>query len=527
MRSDFKQEMDGIEQRSYCVNIVRSFVVSSCPRDIRDMFGIKEVENTDYINEETYKKYDHLINVIMQVLVHIAHRTLAEDKKCDMKDIINFLDNIIPTLPSKCHVTDSKRLAAYIVVNVLQNNGNPFEYEVYDSREERYKKTYVRLIRESEHQYFLENDAFDFLFRSKELGDEYEYEIDTFRLIVSMKHQNYQLALRTSQNLLYTLRHMMNLMDSYIQRCRENIHKVDKEEYEKIISSYSDIISSEQKELKEIKKNAEKKVEDLKKVINKGIDDENTKENKQRLMEVVDNLSVILRGQRELINKKNRMSEIYLNLIKDSFSISLIERMNFDKDIMRRLRNTDVDFIPVIRNFLSVLKTPELPRFFNIEQYYEAVVIKEEGEEEGIDIDNLMEDKDNETVKLCNEIYCEIMLELFYYMSDHHSFVLEDFINSLSEEKINKWTQMKLLQNVFSSMFNQGFINMEIARKNMGFEPHGKFDFLWCLSQIPDSLKVMKEIRIEPSEDCFIFYAKDGENVRRFEWSNLRIEVGV
>ena len=246
LRSEWQELLSGFEKRMKFINIVRSLIKHRAKDEIRSMIPEQEI----------------LDNLILAVLVYIKDRTLGAEQTCTLRDIEGFLEDLTAVLPENCQV-DAAVLSRYIMVDVLQNGGTLMEYTTFDSTSETFRQQSVRLIHEEQGSYHLTDEAFDFLFRSKEIESELDYSVTRFRMKEYMKRDNYQQALDASRELVSRIRSMKLSMDDFLNRCRENMARITVDEYETVITRVRSLLETEYEELSAIQSSAEERKQAL------------------------------------------------------------------------------------------------------------------------------------------------------------------------------------------------------------------------------------------------------------------------
>ena len=96
------------------------------------------------------------------------------------------------------------------------------------------EKSSLILIEQQSGSYVLTNEAYEFLFRTKEIDNELDFSVNRFKLKEFIKRGNYSKALRESRELVSRVRNLKTRMDDFMLRCRTNISEVSIDEYEEI-----------------------------------------------------------------------------------------------------------------------------------------------------------------------------------------------------------------------------------------------------------------------------------------------------
>lgn len=503
--------LSGFEKRMKFINIMQCFMRNSFPDDIRKM-----IDGEGQL----------LTNIIIAVMVFIEEKTLGIHQSCSMSDIAEFIEGFSLLLPQK-YIIEPKRMARYIVIDILQNGGTPISYLTYDSEKNKLTSMTFRLLDEEKGKYYLTNDAFDFMFRTKEIESELDYSVTRFRMNEYMKRDNYTQAMGESRELIRRIRNMSNDMDSFIRMCRENISQIPEDRYEQIINRTSDLLDDEYKQLTDIQKSAQVRKNNMQTAAESGLGTEKLEPQYKALCEIIKNIQTTIEEQRGLINKKQLVSSTYEMILQDSFTISDFEKIDFEKEILKPLRQNDVDISKMVSGLMSIFAVPEFSKYFSIENFYMPQSrITEDETQTGIDItEDIVDIPDISEIR--NQRNLNIVTLFFEYAEEHSVFTAKEFVYSLSEDMINVLCEENSLPDVLVSLYAMQELDIDSWRKaeRTSIIPNGEFELSWYLNEMDEQLIQMKKIRFEAEKDSFSFSFSNGKYTLNITMTNFRTEV--
>ncbi len=493
----------------------------------------------------------HLDNIIFSVLVFIMERTLSEDEECTIDSISVFLEDIVPDYSPDFPRESTRRLAEYIIKDILQNGGEVRYYPVMKYGEG-LKATRLRLIddklKDSEHgynvTYQLTDQGYDLLFRTKEVEQEISFTIEELKLRELIKRKNYKKAINQSANLRQMIRQKRNDISQFIQRIRENIYDVDIREFEKLVGSTYALLEEEygiMNEIHEMIVLSEQRLQEEE--ATRGSLDEEMKKARREIAIIRRNITRTIDEQKQVILERRSLSKIYKEMIEDSFSLSLARVYDFEQEILGPLERCDDKMIEGLWKLLNPLFKPNLYKNLNLLSLYErqARIRPEDGTPEGVSMEELGEDREWAWIKKMNDAHVELIRAILqlgaargsaYRLSELylHLQARPDIFTPLAEEDLLFKSMLKLYD--LNTIDIQAW---QAGHEQMVANATGELDVNLCLGRIeydrPDLYGVRKIIISKPDEAVFeddVSYTReDVVFSRHIVISDFLIEVDV
>lgn len=503
--------LNGFEKRMKFINIMQCFVRKDFPDTIRQM-----------INGDS----QILTNIIIAVMVFIEEKTLGVHQNCSINDITEFIEDFSHLLPQEYQIVPES-MARFIVIEVLQNGGNPINFITYHSEKNAFLPMTIRLLDEVKGKYFLTNDAFDFMFRTKEIESELDYSVTRFRMHEYMKRDNYTQAMGESRELIRRIRNMSNYMDSFIRMCRENISQIPEDRYDEILKRTSDLLNDEYDQLTLIQESTESRRKNMQIAVESGLGTKQMEPQYKALCEIIKNIQTTIEEQRGLINKKQSVSSTYESIIEDSFIVDNFKKINFEKEILTPLCQGTYDITMFSSMLMNIFTVPSLKKYFSIENFYVPQSrILETKTEAGIDITEETEENLDIT-EIRNQRNLKIVTLFFRYIKEHSSFNANAFVESLSQEEKNDLCEENALPDVLVSLYAMQELDIKLWREteHTTIVPNGEFELSWCLNEIDADLLKINKIKFLSEDGKFTFSFFNGKYASNVTMNNYRIEV--
>ena len=503
--AESKELLQDFEKRMRFVNLIKYWLQRSKPTEIREL-----LHNDD----------DKTDNLILMVMVFIMDSTLRYGERCTKQNITAFLRDLADIYGYDPE--SSKMLADYIVTDVLQSGGKVRRFDTFDSHEEGFREQgSLILIEQQSGSYVLTNEAYEFLFRTKEIDSELDFSVNRFKLQEFIKRGNYGKALRESRELVGRVRNLKTRMDDFMLRCRTNISEVSIDEYEEIVTQVKDSFEDENKQLSDIRTLVSAKLQAIADAEVKK--DENIGQTEQEIREILENIDTVISEQSRVFNQKYTLSDLYTELLDDSFSYFQAGRFDLEQELLLPLQKMQLLDTRSVGKLFAPLYRPSFPHLFGLDFFYSRQnAIRESIRDDGIDIVN--EDNTETAADIRNKRYVDIISGLLSYAENNHEFCFSEYLTSVSKEQLQEQMQEKSLPDVMLKLYGLGEIDVAGWRSEHQdiIVPVGEFDLSYCLSELPEEFVQMESILIYKLDEVITLSDDAGGSIRM---NDFKIEV--
>ncbi len=500
--------------------------------------------------ERLFKDND-FINLVFSVLLFIMEKTLSEDSDCDSEHIMKFIEEIAPKYYGlELENNQLQQLTHYIIKNVLQNEGVAYHFQTMNYTNHVRENITIRLIADRVHDvngsykitYYLTDQGYDFLFRTKEIDQEIQITIEELKLKELIKRKNFKKAQNQSQNLIQMVRQKKKEIQMFMTKIKENIHNVDIEEYEKLMNSTYDLLNEEYDLLSEIMDMAQKSEEKIRQEYEMNLKlDDSLKRAQSEIKQINQNIKATLSEQKDLILSRQTLSKVYIDTIGDSFLYSMEKRYDIEDLIIKQMEQ-HVDKVDQFWKLVNPLFCPKPYKNINLRGMYEPQGMIKLEEEEQIDMienEDLSEDTEQVKIERMNEIYVEILEYILVHVLDcQNECALEKIVNSLRNEKalFGRLVEDRLFFTTLLKLYDIGVIDIAKWRESGDkaiMNLSEEFNLEYCLYQLltkHDFMENIAKIELIKTDDVIEVEIQRNINeglniIEKIEISNFMIKV--
>lgn len=228
----------------------------------------------------------------------------------------------------------------------------------------------------------------------------------------------------------------------------------------------------------------------------------NAEQTEKEIKEILKNISIVIEEQGKVYNKKFSLSECYGELLDEEFSYFTTGRFDFEKTILMPVQQMNAEDAIQLSGLFIPLCKPRLNKLFSIENFYAKQ--KKLREKEDVDIIDISsaEDIEGEISEERNRRFSCIVRSLFEFIHKKETVTFSEYISSLNSKDKQYFAEENTLFNVILKLYGMENLNIREWRESSEsiFAPSGEFNLSYCLSELPDDLTGMNEIRINKSD---------------------------
>ena len=368
-------------------------------------------------------------SLIMAVLVFVMEETLEENRDCTLEKISGFLERLLADVKPNFPNGRLRDLTEYIVKTVLKNDGEPRHYTLLHP-EKGFQRVRVEFLADAKEEtgtsfrihYQLTDQAYDFLFRTKEVENELRFTMEELKLRELIRRKNYGKAIRQSAGLIQMIRQKKRELQQFLDRVRDNVLTIDVGDFESLYKSTFDLLADEYGTMREIRSmlllaydhlQAEMAIRDT-------LDVEMTKALSE-MERIRRNLDLAVAEQQAMILERHTVSDMYAGIMKEAFSRRLLNRFDFEAEILKPMTRMDAASMNQVFQLLNPLFLPKPPKWLGIGAVYAPQQKLRTTEEAlpGIVYDGLEEDLEGRRILLRNARHVDFTDGLLQYAAMH------------------------------------------------------------------------------------------------------------
>ena len=305
---------------------------------------------------------DELIMLCVLILTFLSEADYA-DYPVTQKEIEALLKEVFEKL-YETSLSDemAKELCEFLMISVLQNEGNPFSFRSLDFEKGGTKKEEYRFIKEEKKEingvrkevYVLLNQGRQLLYGTKEIQDSYEVNLEEMRISYLISKRRFSQANVAAMEACKIAKNNISEMQQFIKKTNRGFTLALEREFNAV---YDQALSS-LREKKEFSEGLKAQIELIYEEIKAGVSNEERLKNLEEVVEVQKTLSRLLSLHQRMLTTMLKLNKAYDEAIVN-YELFEMKGLNFEKDVLKVVE----DHPYAIFNTFDLFRTLGKPQF--------------------------------------------------------------------------------------------------------------------------------------------------------------------
>lgn len=494
----------------------------------------------------TWKQYgietaDEQMNIIFTVLLYIMEYSLKEEN-CTIDDIAEFIGIVNDQYFKKEYSYDDiRKLADFIVNEILSNSGNAMYFSGYDYEKKEYQQIHINYIANKivylengvrRTSYYLTEEGYNMVLSTMELENNLKLTVHEMLFKLHLEKSDYGRAVNDIKNVFDQLRIQTQKIQEAMRRIRQNALSYSVEEYRQMIEENIKTVEDTRQKFKAHKKIVEQRVMQFEeqdihmRALSK--EDENNLEN----LKVIEGfLSRSLDEHQRILNDHFDLKSLYDMELENYSNMTMVQRFHMRSELYDKILQ-DFSLLENVHQLFQPLFWRNTDKVYHPGKAFEVQrrIWKADGEDESVELgfdeklyQEELEKKRQEQLKK----YSGSLSLLIKEMAENHGTSLVELKKTVFREQKDLFIpSLEIFREIIIELLSAHMIYPEELRRERReylSETSGQFQLNEMLLDILEEnhLQKIKKICVKRSEDKTPVYFEQVKD-ENGEYKNIR-----
>lgn len=494
----------------------------------------------------TWKQYgietaDEQMNIIFTVLLYIMEYSLKEEN-CTIDDIAEFIGIVNDQYFKKEYSYDDiRKLADFIVNEILSNSGNAMYFSGYDYEKKEYQQIHINYIANKivylengvrRTSYYLTEEGYNMVLSTMELENNLKLTVHEMLFKLHLEKSDYGRAVNDIKNVFDQLRIQTQKIQEAMRRIRQNALSYSVQEYRQMIEENIKTVEDTRQKFKAHKEIVEQRVMQFEeqdihmRALSK--EDENNLEN----LKVIEGfLSRSLDEHQRILNDHFDLKSLYDMELENYSNMTMVQRFHMRSELYDKILQ-DSSLLENVHQLFQPLFWRNTDKVYHPGKAFEVQrrIRKADSEDESVELgfdeklyQEELEKKRQERLKK----YSGSLSLLIKEMAENHGTSLVELKKTVFREQKDLFIpSLEIFREIIIELLSAHMIYPEELRKERReylSETSGQFQLNEMLLDILEEnhLQKIKKICVRRSEDKTSVYFEQVKD-ENGEYKNIR-----